>query len=71
MRDMNEMIADAKKAKLVPLLPFNIESRRLIGILQKVSMEIDTPMFIEAFIETIEECRRNYDISSWTRKFSS
>ena len=33
LREMKEMLDDVKKAKLIQLLPFNSESKRLVSIL--------------------------------------
>jgi len=65
------MIEDVKKAKLIQLLPFNSESKRLVQILQKVSMEIDSEGFINTYMLLIEECRRNYDFRKLNRKFKN
>ncbi len=68
---MNDMITDIKKARLVPLLPFNIESKRLVNVLQNVSMEIDSDVFLDSFILTIEECRRNFQTKRFIKRFTN
>ncbi|CDW76547.1 UNKNOWN [Stylonychia lemnae] len=69
LREMKEMIEDLKKAKLIQLIPFNVESKRLVQILQKVSMEVDSDGFINTYVQLVEECRRNYDFKRLNRRF--
>eukprot|EP00347_Sterkiella_histriomuscorum_P007067 403350377 len=78
LRDMKQMLDEFNKnnttncatVQLIPLIPFNSESKRLVGMLQKVSMEIDQKMFVDNYLQIVEEFRRNYEFKKILKRFN-
>lgn len=70
LRDLEVMIKDAKSARLLPLLPFNGEIRRLLGILQNVNMENDKDLYADTLGLYIEETRKNFPFDKIIKRFN-